>query len=255
MKNKQLIIGVVLFLLGFVGVLSLLTMPFNVEAIPEEAREDLLEQFSPDQLQLLNLINPTLILLVCTFIGVKFSPKVNLEVPTLEKALEGGSWKNSLIGQVKSGFWGGVIGGVLIVLMYALFRPLLPVNYLEIEEVSQPSVIARFLYGGITEEIMMRYGVMTLVIWIISKFTKNLSQGVYWVGILIAAVLFGAGHLPMLSQLVSEPTPVLVNFIIFANAAGGVVFGWLYWKKGLEAAIIAHMFAHVVLLIFNHISA
>ena len=30
------------------------------------------------------------------------------------------------------------------------------------------------------------------------------------------------------------------------NLCAGMVFGWLYWKKGLEAAFIAHMTAHVV---------
>jgi membrane protease YdiL (CAAX protease family) len=28
----------------------------------------------------------------------------------------------------------------------------------------------------------------------------------------------------------------------------GVIAGYLYWKKGLEAAIIAHMMAHVVMV-------
>jgi membrane protease YdiL (CAAX protease family) len=30
---------------------------------------------------------------------------------------------------------------------------------------------------------------------------------------------------------------------------GGLIFGWLYWKKGLESAFIAHVFIHVVLVI------
>jgi membrane protease YdiL (CAAX protease family) len=31
------------------------------------------------------------------------------------------------------------------------------------------------------------------------------------------------------------------------NGIGGVVFGWLYWKKGLESAMIAHFSADIVL--------
>jgi len=33
------------------------------------------------------------------------------------------------------------------------------------------------------------------------------------------------------------------------NGIGGMVFGWLYWKKGLEFAIISHFSADIVLQI------
>jgi membrane protease YdiL (CAAX protease family) len=39
----------------------------------------------------------------------------------------------------------------------------------------------------------------------------------------------------------------MVTRIILLNALGGIVFGCLYWKKGLEAAIIAHFSADIVL--------
>jgi membrane protease YdiL (CAAX protease family) len=29
------------------------------------------------------------------------------------------------------------------------------------------------------------------------------------------------------------------------NAIGGIVFGWLYWRRSLEAAMVAHASAHV----------
>jgi len=31
------------------------------------------------------------------------------------------------------------------------------------------------------------------------------------------------------------------------NAVAGVAFGWLFWKYGLEAAMLGHMSAHVVM--------
>jgi len=37
-----------------------------------------------------------------------------------------------------------------------------------------------------------------------------------------------------------------VLFVIVANTAFGVLFGYLYWRYGLEAAMIAHGTAHVV---------
>jgi membrane protease YdiL (CAAX protease family) len=34
---------------------------------------------------------------------------------------------------------------------------------------------------------------------------------------------------------------------VLLNGLGGIVFGYLYWKRGLEAAMIAHFSADIVL--------
>ncbi|WP_191562229.1 hypothetical protein [Metabacillus idriensis] len=31
------------------------------------------------------------------------------------------------------------------------------------------------------------------------------------------------------------------------NGIGGLFFGYLYWKKGFEYAVLSHMFAHISL--------
>jgi len=44
-----------------------------------------------------------------------------------------------------------------------------------------------------------------------------------------------------------------VTFIVLANSFFGLVAGYLYWRKGLEAAIIAHMSAHIVFIAAIHL--
>jgi membrane protease YdiL (CAAX protease family) len=39
---------------------------------------------------------------------------------------------------------------------------------------------------------------------------------------------------------------VIVRALLL-NGIGGIVFGWLYWKRGLLAAMLAHFSADVVL--------
>jgi membrane protease YdiL (CAAX protease family) len=39
----------------------------------------------------------------------------------------------------------------------------------------------------------------------------------------------------------------MVIKVILLNAVGGIIFGWLYWKKGLESAMISHFSADIVL--------
>ncbi len=56
----------------------------------------------------------------------------------------------------------------------------------------------------------------------------------------------GLRHLPATAVQVGELTADVVLFVVGANTAFGILFGYLFWRYGLEAAMIAHAFAHVV---------
>lgn len=62
---------------------------------------------------------------------------------------------------------------------------------------------------------------------------------VLFAAIVFAAAVFGAGHLPLAARLVPLTSDVVARVIAY-NALGGLVFGWLYWKRGLEHAMLAH---------------
>jgi hypothetical protein len=81
MKKERLILGIVLFTLGFIGVLSILTM--NVP-LPGEASKILLGQFTPEQIMLLSLINPTIMQIGAVLLGVFMHDKVSLNVPIIK---------------------------------------------------------------------------------------------------------------------------------------------------------------------------
>ena len=38
----------------------------------------------------------------------------------------------------------------------------------------------------------------------------------------------------------------MLAFVVGGNTLAGLVFGWLFWRHGLEAAMVAHALAHVV---------
>ncbi|MFC6976650.1 type II CAAX prenyl endopeptidase Rce1 family protein [Halomicroarcula sp. GCM10025709] len=71
-----------------------------------------------------------------------------------------------------------------------------------------------------------------------------------WAAIVVSAVLFGVGHLPALAQSVSL-TPALIARTVLLNAVAGVLFGWLYWRRSLEAAMVAHASFHVPLVVLS----
>ena len=142
----------------------------------------------------------------------------------------------------------GILTGVVIILLDLLFIKL---GVSLLEQVSVPiwqGFLASF-YGGIAEEIILRLFFMTLIVWIFSKFKKTnviKNNFIMWSSIIIAALLFGVGHLPATAALTSL-TPLVIFRALLLNGIGGIVFGWLYWKKGLESAMIAHFFADIIL--------
>ncbi|MFQ5342456.1 MAG: CPBP family intramembrane glutamic endopeptidase [Anaerolineae bacterium] len=103
-------------------------------------------------------------------------------------------------------------------------------------------------YGGINEELLLRFGVMTLLVWLGSKLTRSEQPGagVVWTANLLAAVLFGLGHLPATAAILPL-TALVVTRAVVLNGLAGVVFGWLYWRRGLLAAMVAHFSADIVL--------
>ena len=243
--NNKLKLGLSVFLIGFVGVLSTLTMDIPM---PEEIQKMVSELFTPWQFKLLNLINPTILLAISVVVGTLLYDKVNFKLPIIERFIyKDKKTKSSRI--IQYGIIGGIISGILITLTAVSFNPILPTEFIEIGEKFKPTLMARFLYGGLTEEILIRFGIMTFFVWLISKISGKLNSIVYWIGILISAIIFGFGHLPIVYTLVDTPTTALLLYIILENAVGGIVFGWLYWKKGLETAMIGHIFAHLTMLI------
>jgi hypothetical protein len=102
--------------------------------------------------------------------------------------------------------------------------------------------------AGIREEVWYRLGAMTLFAWALSRLFRRAVPrlAVIWSSILAAAVLFGAAHLPQTSGVIAL-TPTIVAFILAGNGVVGVVCGWLYWRKGLVAAIVAHTVVDLVL--------
>ena len=109
------------------------------------------------------------------------------------------------------------------------------------------------------EELLLRWGLMTLLVWVAWRLFQKGQGGprpACFVGaILISSVLFAIGHLPLAFMLFPEPSFALIVFVIVGNSAFGLIGGYLYWKKGLESAMIAHALTHVVMFTASYLGA
>ncbi|MFC4425247.1 type II CAAX prenyl endopeptidase Rce1 family protein [Deinococcus navajonensis] len=110
--------------------------------------------------------------------------------------------------------------------------------------------LAGLLYGGLTEEPQLRWGVMSLLtfcLWktLASGATHPPRQAVIG-AVVLSALVFGALHLGAVAALVPL-TPLLVVRTVVLNAAGGLVFGTLFARRSLETAMAAHAMAHLTM--------
>jgi membrane protease YdiL (CAAX protease family) len=46
-------------------------------------------------------------------------------------------------------------------------------------------------------------------------------------------------------------SPVIVARTVLLNAIAGVAFGWLFWRRSLEAAMVAHASSNMLLFLVN----
>lgn len=248
----------ILFLSGFAGVLSFLLVDLSaiIALVPVPAGSE--PPIITPAIKILGLVQPTVLLLVAVIIGIALAPKVGLSAPFAECLAAGGQCLPALRTQLKPGLIGALVGTLVIVLTSLAFRPLFMTKTIERtrEFATLVPLPTRLLYGGITEELLLRWGFMTLLVWIAWRvFGKRIIKPtkIYFVAaILISSLVFGVGHLPIALALIPESSSTLIPFVIIANSAFGVVAGYLYWKYGLEAAVIAHMVCHLFLAVAQY---
>jgi membrane protease YdiL (CAAX protease family) len=184
------------------------------------------------------------------FIGLYLAKRVGFGLPVLEDWLEGKEIKGYLKSILGISIGLGVLAGILIILLNFLFTPVSSVFLNADNTVPAWQGFLASFYGGIGEEILFRLFVMTLIIWIFFKIKKT-AEGKpttigIWLAIIISAVIFGLGHLPITGNI-TIITPIIVARVILLNGVAGIIFGWLYWKKGLESAMISHFSLDIIL--------
>lgn len=252
---------VILWLAGLAGVLSLLLVDLDalIAILPVPARTEI-PTITP-ALKLLSLVQPAVILAVAVLVGVVLASKVGLSSPVAEAAAGGGNLVSAFKPQINPGIVGGLAGGVSLILIATMLKPFLSPEVLaRLGEYGKVLPLpTRLLSGGIMEELLLRWGLMTLLVWAAWRlFQKGRGQPkpAYFVGaILVSSLLFAIGHLPLAFMLFPEPTFALIVFAIVGNSAFGLIAGYLYWKEGLESAMIAHALTHVVMFTASYFGA
>lgn len=147
------------------------------------------------------------------------------------------------------------IGLLSKVLDLLAFSPLLP----EAKKSVQPdvslwkSLLATF-QEGITDELLMRLLLMTFMVWLLRTFffrsAGDPPKQLFHTAIVVSALLIAVGHLPTASS-VWDLTPLVVIRVLLLSMIESVPYGFLFWRWGLEYAVIAHLFTAVTLTLIG----
>jgi membrane protease YdiL (CAAX protease family) len=226
---------------------AILVIPYQTKIlharIKEAAEKQPKKKLPPLRvLALIGAVQTGVLLGAAAFIGTYLAPKTDLQWPLLDHYLNGTGISFSIWTALLHSILGGAASALAILLLDRIFSKKMPPA--EAETPTRKQAFFASFYGGISEEVLMRLFLMTLVVYMLSF----LSDGdwIYWAGIISAAFLFGAGHLPASYQIYGKSAIVTVRTILL-NMVPGILFGYLYWKYGIEMAMLAHFCADIVL--------
>ena len=207
----------------------------------------------------LQVVQNAILFAIAIFAGLFFAGHVGLGAPILDALTRGESINDRVRAILTLSIILGLVSTLVVLgLEFFYFQPALVKQLSNTAVVlnlrtSQPAAWKGFLasfYGGIAEEILLRLFIMSFFVWL-GRFLSKTSDGkptsgIFWIANILAAVLFGLGHLPAIALLVPLTALVVIRSVIL-NGLIGIVCGWLYWKRGLESAMLSHFSADLVL--------
>jgi Type II CAAX prenyl endopeptidase Rce1-like len=241
----------ILFVLGIAGIAMVMvtSAPFVEQQLAKLSPEALAKVPPLWVLILLQGLQPTVLLVISILVGIGCAYRVGFRSHLIDHWVFHTAKFSSFAVEIKWSLGVGAAAAIVLLLLDQLMQPVLP-EALRAANHTEPSglnLLTAMLYGGITEEILMRWGLMSLLVWIAWKGLKQgvtlPSPGIYQGAIVMSALVFGLLHLPATAAIVPL-TPLVIIRALLLNGIAGIGFGWLFWQYSLEVAMLSHISVH-----------
>jgi membrane protease YdiL (CAAX protease family) len=182
---------------------------------------------------------PAVLLVLSAFAGAWAIRRVDIPFGPLP---DGGSLRQAIRLAATLGTLSGLLLSLLDQAAVPVWRgdPALPRSVLE--SVSTAGLAVGVLYGGLTEEVIFRWGLLTAVAAAAARLLP--MRIAVMVAVIVSAGLFALAHLPAAFAGAESWPPAAVVRILGWNALPGTLFGVLYVRRGLAAAVAAHIGFH-----------
>lgn len=216
---------------------------YTLEHSTDELAGQIVEQLgSPGAFYLLTMVQSTVYAVIATILGYFLANRVGLVRPL--------GFQRDILKRTLPII---VLLGILFAADYFVGGALIPEVAADYEKGISPAYfIASLTYGGVIEEILMRWFLMSLIAWILVMIfarKKEKADLPTWILIganIIAALVFAAGHLPATVAFFGGITPVILLRCFLLNGGFALVFGGFYRKYGIQYAMLAHFGVHLV---------
>ena len=218
---------------GFIGSVS------SVPAIPKLIPEHVRLPFSMNTLVILSVFQSVIFITIFAAVGALLTPRIGFRAYLADVPI-----KKKVFWMVlkRQFFYAAPIGLAGSIVAYFIAPDF--VAYLNMYP-----FLTR-LFGSLTEEVIMRWGIMTIITWILWRIFQHgigiPKESLIWSVVLLSQILFAIGHIPTLIRFGTK-NPVWCVFTIFTVS---LPWGWLFWKHGLESAFIAHASFHAFTALF-----
>lgn len=205
-----------------------------------------------------------LLLGIAAGLGLLVARKIGLGAPYLESRFDGAPPPAEPLSSIvrPAVFW-ATVTALIAFAVDALFLYGLGVDFPAPEihaRIDVPwwrSGLASF-WAPFAEEIFDRLFLLSLIAWLGMKLFRVRGEGrgrtvALWVANLGTSVFFGWYHIGN-EELFAEVVPAIVAArTVLIITPVGLAFGWLYWKRGLEAAILSHFVIDVIVHVIRPI--
>lgn len=248
--------GLVLWLGAVIG--TICVMPYVLRLIPSQGIKTGHVTIPMPAMIAISIVQAALFLSVLTFTGLWAARRLGMGAPLLdawlyERATPSGAGRNALIAAA----WGLGAGLAMVALDLWVFAPLSPEGVGQLLGQKQPPAwmgLLASIEGGVTEEIELRLFLLSFLALGLRRLTRQRTEpitpprgaAIFWIANVLAAVLFGLGHLPTTARLVPLTAAVIARALVL-NGVVGLVAGSLFRRRGIETAMVAHFSADLVM--------
>ena len=189
------------------------------------------QQTSVCQLLIVFSLVSSVVVFLCSWIGLRVADKTRLEMPILNK------WEKDdfvVKFETKRLLIVSVMAGVIFGLVASAFS-----NYLGIPN-NQGNFVERIsttLFAAVVPEVVIHLFVMSGLFFLVKRI---------WIAIFVSSVLFAILH--------GSPSDIPVTATIFIyglNFTLSVLTGWFYSRFGFESAMLTHAVSHLIVVGIN----
>ena len=231
----------ILMLLSLPGIILAVTrlIDFLLKSVPSRLKK---------RVQIIAVVQSVLMILVMSMAGSALSNMTGLGAPVLAAIVHTGAGWSLLLADILPVFIMTIAGLLLFLAIYygLLSRLLDQPSFQAINQLRAAlSLDACMLYSGITEEIIVRYGLVNLFVFLGMLFMKTQTPAMVWFAILLSSVLFTFSQLPVYVAAGCQFSRQLIYALLLSYGCQSILFGFIFWHYGLFAAIISHMLFHL----------